>query len=137
MRVRAIDYTPLVGIAFSHVLFLRCGSRTAIFSGAASRLAGCAESSLPSGAALLPRFISEPDRGVYDAMNKGIKLAQGEIVGILNADDFYAGPDVLARVAKVFEVPAVGACYGDLCYVKEDTGRRAQTDPQISQIGAD
>ena len=51
-------------------------------------------------------------------MNKGIRLATGDIIGILNADDFYASPDVLAKVAAVFEDPAVEACYGDLEYVK-------------------
>ena len=52
-------------------------------------------------------------------MNKGIRLAHGEIIGILNADDIYAAPDVLAKVVKVFEDSEIGACYGDLCYIKE------------------
>ena len=67
----------------------------------------------------LTRFISEPDKGIYDAMNKGIALATGEIIGILNADDFYADNNVLAKVARVFEDPAIEACYGDLLYVSE------------------
>jgi glycosyltransferase involved in cell wall biosynthesis len=62
--------------------------------------------------------VSEPDKGIYDAMNKGIGLSTGEIIGTINADDFYATPDVLARVAAVFEDPAVDVCYGDLCYVR-------------------
>ncbi len=65
------------------------------------------------------RILSEPDKGIYDAMNKGIALATGEAVGILNSDDFYADKDVLARVAAVFADPAVDACYGDLVYVKD------------------
>jgi glycosyltransferase len=65
------------------------------------------------------RVISEPDRGIYDAMNKGIQLATGEVIGILNSDDMYAGPEVLAKVAALFEDPSVEACYGDLVYVKE------------------
>ena len=64
-------------------------------------------------------LISEPDNGIYDAMNKGIALATGDIIGMLNADDFYADSRVLARVAAVFEDPAVMGCYGDLVYVKE------------------
>lgn len=65
----------------------------------------------------ISRIVSEPDNGVYDAMNKGIRLAEGEIVGILNADDFYSSSDVLGKVVKVFENPAIDACYGDLVYV--------------------
>jgi glycosyltransferase involved in cell wall biosynthesis len=64
------------------------------------------------------RIISEPDKGIYDAMNKGIRLATGDIIGILNADDLYATPDVLAKVAALFDDPAIEACYGDLEYVK-------------------
>ncbi|HEU4344423.1 MAG TPA: glycosyltransferase family 2 protein [Candidatus Binatia bacterium] len=71
----------------------------------------------------ITRIVSEPDRGIYDAMNKGLRLATGEIIGILNADDFYADGRVLERVAKVFEDPTVEACYGDLVYVQE-TGMR-------------
>jgi glycosyltransferase involved in cell wall biosynthesis len=73
------------------------------------------------------RVLSEPDRGIYDAMNKGINLASSDIVGILNADDFYAHKGVLQKIARVFENPTVDACYGDLLYVKElDGGRKAQ-----------
>lgn len=64
-------------------------------------------------------FVSEPDKGIYDAMNKGIALATGDVVGTLNADDFYANDDVLAEVAKVFLDPTIEACYGDLVYVKQ------------------
>ncbi len=67
-------------------------------------------------------ILSEPDRGIYDAMNKGIALATGEVIGILNADDFYASPSVLEKVARAFEDPAVMSCYGDLEYVKECSG---------------
>lgn len=65
------------------------------------------------------KFVSEPDRGIYDAMNKGIGLATGDVVGFINADDFYASEDVLAKVAEMFRHSGVDACYGDLCYVKE------------------
>jgi len=60
---------------------------------------------------------SEPDNGIYDAMNKGIARTGGDIVGILNADDFYADSKVLEDVLSVFEDKDVDACYGDLCYV--------------------
>ena len=61
--------------------------------------------------------ISEPDKSEYDAMNKGLRLADGDIVGILNADDFYAHDRVLERISKVFEDVETVACYGDLVYV--------------------
>jgi len=63
------------------------------------------------------QVVSEPDHGMYDAMNKGISLASGEVVGILNSDDLYAGPEVLEWVQRVFADPTVDACYGDLIYV--------------------
>lgn len=66
------------------------------------------------------RWISEADRGIYDAMNKGIRMAAGEVIGFINSDDFYTSPHVLAKVADVFRDPSVDACYGDLCYVKQD-----------------
>jgi glycosyltransferase involved in cell wall biosynthesis len=65
-------------------------------------------------------LISEPDRGIYDAMNKGIGVASGDIIGFLNADDFYAEPDAVAAVASMFDDPGVDACYGDLQYVRPD-----------------
>ena len=72
----------------------------------------------------IAKFVSEPDEGIYDAMNKGIRMASGDVVGILNADDLYADGDVLSGVAKAFEDPSVESCYGDLVYVDpSDTGR--------------
>jgi glycosyltransferase involved in cell wall biosynthesis len=64
------------------------------------------------------KVVSEKDKGIYDAMNKGVQLATGEVVGILNSDDFYTGPSILTKVAAAFEDPAVEAVYGDLQYVK-------------------
>ncbi len=63
------------------------------------------------------KFISEPDRGIYDAMNKGIKLASGEIIGILNSDDFYSNNSIVSTVAKAMNDVKIDACYGDLIYV--------------------
>lgn len=65
----------------------------------------------------IDKLISEPDHGIYDAMNKGISLATGDVVGILNSDDFYAHPRVLEKVAHVFEDKGIHTCYGDLIYV--------------------
>lgn len=65
----------------------------------------------------LAHVLSGADNGIYDAMNKGIALASGDVVGILNADDFYADNNVIAQIASVFENDQVDACYGDLEYV--------------------
>ena len=62
------------------------------------------------------RVSSESDKGIYDAMNKGMAWATGDIVGFLNADDLYADTQVLTRVAAAFEDPEVDACFGDLIY---------------------
>jgi len=65
-------------------------------------------------------LISEPDQGLYDAMNKGMKAATGDVVAILNADDVYASTDVLARIAATFRDSGAEAVYGDLHYVSAD-----------------
>jgi glycosyltransferase len=66
------------------------------------------------------KVMCEKDKGIYDAMNKGVQLATGDVVGILNSDDFYINPSVLEKVAAAFKDPAVEAVYGDLQYVKQD-----------------
>lgn len=66
------------------------------------------------------KYVSEPDRGIYDAMNKGIAMATGEIVGTLNSDDFYMHEKVLERISEVFSNPSVDACYADLIYVRQE-----------------
>ena len=66
------------------------------------------------------RIISEKDKGIYDAMNKGIEHANGEVIGILNSDDIYVDSKVLMDIARVFANPMVDACYADLQYVRED-----------------
>ena len=63
------------------------------------------------------KIISEPDKGIYDAMNKGVALATGDIVGILNSDDFYNSNDVIAKVVKTFQEGEYEGVYGDLEYV--------------------
>jgi len=62
-------------------------------------------------------FISEPDQGIYDAMNKGIARATGDIIGTLNADDFLANDDVLTDVAEVFGRQNVNILYGNLDFI--------------------
>ena len=65
----------------------------------------------------ISKFISEPDGGLYDAMNKGIELSNGDIVGMLNSDDFYIDEFVIENVIKEFEAKDVDSVYADLVYV--------------------
>lgn len=65
------------------------------------------------------KWISEPDKGIYDAMNKGIAMATGEVVGILNSDDFYTSDDILQRVAAEMEADHPDAVYGDIHFVND------------------
>ncbi|HOI41300.1 MAG TPA: glycosyltransferase family 2 protein [Elusimicrobiales bacterium] len=72
----------------------------------------------------ISRVISGPDKGIYDALNKGIAAATGEVVGIMHSDDVYAGPEVLGKVAELLKATGADACYGDLVYVeREDISR--------------
>jgi glycosyltransferase involved in cell wall biosynthesis len=68
--------------------------------------------------------ISEPDKGIYDAMNKGIAAATGDIVGILNSDDFYPHAKVLSTVASAFEARDIAASIGDICFVAPNNLQR-------------
>lgn len=68
----------------------------------------------------ITHWISEPDNGIYDAMNKGLSMATGDVIGILNADDFYSRPDVLDRVQQFFfQNPGIDGLYSDLVYVDQ------------------
>ena len=68
----------------------------------------------------LNTLISKPDNGIYDAMNKGIKIATGDIIGFLNSDDFYPNNKVISKVVKEFEKDSfLDACYSDLIYVDQ------------------
>lgn len=67
------------------------------------------------------KWISEPDKGLYDALNKGIQMATGDIVGILNSDDFFTSNDILGKVAEAFiENDNIDAIYGDVHFVHSD-----------------
>jgi len=66
------------------------------------------------------RFVSEADRGVYDAINKGISMATGDIIGLLHADDLYDSECVLSSVVAAFDRTGADAVYGDLVYVNRN-----------------
>ncbi|MFN0201518.1 MAG: glycosyltransferase family 2 protein [Bacteroidia bacterium] len=66
------------------------------------------------------KWISEPDKGLYDAMNKGVKMATGEVVGILNSDDFYAHNQVISKVMAAFEKNPTDTLFADLVFVTEE-----------------
>ena len=68
----------------------------------------------------LSALVSEPDQGVYDALNKGLTIASGDVVGFLHSDDVFAHSQVLQRIASAFEDETVDAVYGDLQYVAQD-----------------
>ncbi|TAG73407.1 MAG: glycosyltransferase [Burkholderiales bacterium] len=65
-------------------------------------------------------YVSEPDRGIYDALNKGVRLATGDVIGFLHSDDLFADTEALSRVTEVMREPNVDACYGDLNYVRKE-----------------
>ncbi|WP_231426305.1 glycosyltransferase family 2 protein [Pedobacter sp. Leaf250] len=72
----------------------------------------------------IKHLVSEKDNGLYDAINKGINLASGEVIGILNADDMLVGNNVIAEVAKAFIIQSeTQAVYGDLNYIKPDKSK--------------
>ncbi len=66
------------------------------------------------------KYISEPDKGLYDAMNKGLKMTTGDVVGILNSDDFYTSNDALQVIADAFAQNDIDATYGDIHFVNDD-----------------
>lgn len=70
------------------------------------------------------RWISESDKGLYDAMNKGIKMATGDIVGILNSDDFYKDSKVIEDVVEKFEKENVDSVYSDLLFIDPNNNNK-------------
>ena len=65
-------------------------------------------------------FLSEPDKGIYDAMNKGLNLATGDTIGILNSDDFYIDTTIISQVVQEFQTKQIDLVFGDIVYVKPD-----------------
>lgn len=65
------------------------------------------------------KWISEKDKGIYDAMNKGIRMSTGDVVGILNSDDYYTSSDVLSTYVKAFKESDVEAVFGDIHFIRE------------------
>ena len=66
------------------------------------------------------KVISEPDEGIYDAMNKGMEVATGDVIGILNSDDFYTSNDALQTITNAFENNDIDATYGDIHFVNDE-----------------
>ena len=71
----------------------------------------------------ISKFISEPDKGIYDAMNKGAKMAEGEYIVFLNADDVFIHENVLSLVAEKMKDKKADLFYGDLVFLEKNTGR--------------
>ena len=66
------------------------------------------------------KIVSERDKGIYDAMNKGIKIAQGDIIGFLNSDDFYSSNEVVSKLENIFTRDSeLEACYADIVYTDQ------------------
>ncbi len=74
----------------------------------------------------LAHFVSEPDNGIYDAMNKGLRLASGDVVGFLNADDVYAHNEVLSRIAELHQDSSLDGCYANLVYFDDLNDSKVQ-----------
>ena len=68
----------------------------------------------------IARLVSEPDKGIYDALNKGIRLATGDVIGFLHSDDVYENNSVIEKVASLISANPVDSCYGDLLYVNKN-----------------
>lgn len=68
----------------------------------------------------IAKIISKPDKGIYDAMNKGLKLASGEIIGILNSDDLYYNEKVIETIIKKIKEKNADCCWGDLVYINKN-----------------
>ena len=70
------------------------------------------------------KWVSEKDEGIYDAMNKGIKMASGDVVGILNSDDYFTSDDILQTVADAFKRQEIDAIYGDIHFIRDGNPKK-------------
>jgi glycosyltransferase involved in cell wall biosynthesis len=70
------------------------------------------------------KYISEPDKGLYDALNKGLLMTTGNIIGCLHSDDYFSSPDILSIVAVTFEKHSVDAIYGDIHFVSKSNSNK-------------
>jgi len=68
----------------------------------------------------IAKVVSEPDNGIYEALNKGVSISSGDVIGILHSDDIYAHDRVIEKVVDVFMKYNVDSCYGDLLYVSKN-----------------
>jgi glycosyltransferase len=69
---------------------------------------------------LVSRFISEPDNGIYDALNKGVQMSTGDIIGFLHSDDVFSNSKILESIIDNFKRELADGVYGDLCYVEKE-----------------
>ncbi|MEI6434851.1 MAG: glycosyltransferase family 2 protein [Bacteroidota bacterium] len=76
----------------------------------------------------ISKWVSEPDKGLYDALNKGISMATGEVVGFLHSDDFFANDSVIEKVSELFENSHTDSVYGDVQYVDQTDTCKTLTD---------
>lgn len=81
-------------------------------------------------------FVSEPDGGIYEALNKGVGVSSGDVVGFLHADDLFNDDEALSRIAAAMADPSVAAVYGDLIYVRKDRPDQVVRDWQAGEFSA-
>lgn len=91
---------------------------------------------------VVTKLISEPDHGIYDAMNKGISMSTGDIIGILNSDDVYANSSIISTIIKTFKSCKTDSVFGDLIFFKDNDFNKvtryyssAQFDPSLFAYG--
>ena len=82
----------------------------------------------------ISKVVSEPDSGIYDAMNKGIRMATGDVVGILNSDDFFTSTNSVQHIVNGFSDEKVDAVYGDLIYVEQTNTKKITRFYSVSKL---